>query len=98
MSDGATVGCVIAASNKRVIAVSEEGRRECIVIFEVATLRRRKVIPTEQIFSMSFSSDAKTLVTMSSEAVIVWGWVNPVLMKGKGEGYCNYEDTDRLQL
>jgi WD40 repeat protein len=69
--------------NKRWLAVAETGKKPQIVIHELTTFRKRKVlqcppeIECKEIISMSFSGDAKYLVTQSNGPdwmLTFWSW------------------------
>ncbi len=84
LSDKADAMTAIAVSaNKRWLAVAESGKKPQIVIHELTTFRKRKVLQcppemeSKQFISLGFSGDAKYLVTLSSSpdwTLTFWSW------------------------
>lgn len=68
-SEGARITALAVSPNRRFVAIAESSDRAVITIYDVGTLRKRKVINSGQIMSyvwMAFSPDGKYLLTLGS--------------------------------
>ena len=68
--------------NKRYIAVAEKGEKATITIYDLQTLRKKKVLTTtevqsKQYVSLAFSPDSKFLVSQGARpdwTLVYWSW------------------------
>ena len=71
--------------NKRYIAVAEKGEKATITIYDLQTLRKKKVLTTtdvqsQQYVSLAFSPDSKYLVSQGARpdwTLLYWAWEKP---------------------
>eukprot|EP00033_Pygsuia_biforma_P003159 GCRY01003467.1.p1 GENE.GCRY01003467.1~~GCRY01003467.1.p1 ORF type:complete len:1179 (+),score=364.32 GCRY01003467.1:161-3697(+) len=79
-SEGVT--CLCISPNKRYVAIAERDERALITIYDLHSLRRRKVLSTaecgsKEFVSMAFSPDSKYLITQGGApdwTLLYWGW------------------------
>lgn len=50
-ADGGGINCIAVAPNKRYLAIAERGDRAVITIFDLQTLKRRKILTSTEIGS-----------------------------------------------
>jgi len=70
------------SQNKRYVAIAERGEKPTVSIYDVATMKRRRVIvcndiEAEDIVHLSFSNDNKQLLVQASEpdwVLSMWAW------------------------
>jgi cilia- and flagella-associated protein 57 len=71
---------VALSTNRRWLAIAETGKKPQIVIYELTTFRKRKVLQlpeNSEYISLCFSSDAKYLLSLSGQpdwALTFWSW------------------------
>ncbi|KAJ3180167.1 Cilia- and flagella-associated protein 57 [Gaertneriomyces sp. JEL0708] len=74
------ITALTVSANKRYVAVAERGERAVVGVYDLGTLRRRKVLGAEggeskEIISLRFSTDAKYILTYSSDHMLsYWSW------------------------
>lgn len=74
---GGPVGCIAVSPNKRFVAVGEKTSN--VVIYDLTTLRRKKVLSSEEreFVSIAFSLDSKLIATIGAApefTLNLWSW------------------------
>ena len=77
-----TVTAMACSPNHKYVAVAEQNKVPCITLYDVNTLKRRKVLTASDVEShcfrwLSFSADSKSLLALTDlpdYAVIGWAW------------------------
>jgi cilia- and flagella-associated protein 57 len=82
------ISCLCLSSNKRYLAVGEKGEKPVCIIYDLQTMRKRKVLTltdgdAKEFISISFSADAKFLLTQTGApdwSLTLWGWEKSKVM------------------
>ncbi|KAL8584312.1 hypothetical protein ACOMHN_014731 [Nucella lapillus] len=85
-SDGMTV--IAVSPNRRYVAIAEKGERPTITIYDLHSLRKKKVlssseVPTGEYVSLAFSPDSKYLVAQGGKpdwTLLYWTWEKSKVM------------------
>jgi WD40 repeat protein len=85
---GESITALALSSNKKILAVAERSEKPQVIIYDVATIRKRKVLQITEteckdFISIAFSNDSKYLITQSGApdwTLYYWSWEKAKIM------------------